>query len=187
LAQPAPSPDKTPAGAPAASPSPPSTSGYEVARPRGQCLVCNVQIEAGQPLMAALRETAVGFERLDVCLTDWPAFDKADLVGFWRTTMPRSEQKKKLFVDDQVLCDLFERLGTATEPNKLNFRFVLGLILMRKRLIVLEDQRSENGSEVWSVRFRGRDARLDLLDPKLTEAQMQEVSTQLGEILNEEL
>ena len=28
----------------------------------------------------------------------------------------------------------FERLVDTTEPAKLNFRFVLGLILMRKRL-----------------------------------------------------
>jgi hypothetical protein len=101
--------------------------------------------------------------------------------------MPRAEQKKKVFVDDQVLCELFERLGSATEPNKLNFRFVLGLILMRKRMIVYEDTRVEDGREIWSVRFKGRDDRLDLLNPKLDESQVHEVSTQLGQILNEEL
>ena len=46
--------------------------------------------------------------------------------------MPKGEQKKKIFVDDQVLCEIFERLADTTEPPKLNFRFVLGLILMRK-------------------------------------------------------
>ena len=56
--------------------------------------------------------------------------------------MPSPQQtKKKLFVDDQVLCELFERLASATEAAKLNFRFVLGLILMRKRMIVYESTR----------------------------------------------
>jgi hypothetical protein len=102
--------------------------------------------------------------------------------------MPLVEQKKKLFVDDEVLCQLFERLAETTEPAKLNFRFVLGLILMRKRLIIYENSHTDDaGRETWQVRFKGKDQMLDLLNPKLDESQIQDVSTQLGEILNEEL
>jgi hypothetical protein len=86
-----------------------------------------------------------------------------------------------------VLCEIFERLAETTEPAKLNFRFVLGLILMRKRMIVYEDTRTEEGREIWRVRFRGRDDKLDLVNPKLDEQQVMEVSQQLSEILNEEL
>ena len=137
--------------------------------------------------MAALKETPTGFERLDVCLKDWPDFDKANLIGFWKTTMPLVEQKKKLFVDDEVLCQLFERLADASEPAKLNFRFVLGLILMRKRLIIYETSRNEAASEIWQVRFKGKQDQMDLLNPRLDESQIMDVSNQLGEILNEEL
>jgi hypothetical protein len=183
--------EQAPAPAAAAAATPKATNpstGYEVARARGQCVVCQTPIEPGAAMMAALKETAVGFERLDVCLTCWAAFDKADLVGFWRTTMPRHEQKKKLFVDDEVLCQLLERLADATEPAKLNFRFVLGLILMRKRLVVYESSRADDaGREIWQIRFRGKDQMMDLLNPRLDESQIQDVSNQLGEILNEEL
>jgi hypothetical protein len=161
---------------------------YEVARPQGRCHVTGNPIEPDTRFMAALRETPAGFERVDVSLDAWPQFDRSNILAHWQTVMPRAEQKKKVFVDDQVLCELFERLGGATEPNKLNFRFVLGLILMRKRMIVYEDTRvGADGREVWSVRFKGRDDRLDLLNPKLDESQVHEVSAQLGEILNEEL
>jgi hypothetical protein len=164
-----------------------SQGGYEVARPRGQCAVCQTAIDPQQPLMAALRETPAGFERLDVCMNCWPDFNRSDLIGFWRTTMPQAEQKKKLFVDDEVLCQLLERLSETTEPAKLNFRFVLGLILMRKRLIVYEGSRAENEREIWTVRFKGKEQTMDLLNPRLEESQIQDVSTQLSEILNEEL
>jgi hypothetical protein len=166
---------------------PSSAGGYEVARARGQCAICQSAIEPQQPLMAALRETPTGFERLDVCLNCWANFERGDLVGFWRTTMPLAEQKKKLFVDDEVLCQLFERLSDTTEPAKLNFRFVLGLILMRKRLIVYEGSRNEQEAEIWSVRFKGKEQQMDLLNPKLDESQIQDVSNQLSQILNEEL
>lgn len=166
----------------------PSAAGYDVSRPQGKCHVSGLPIEPGAKFMAALRETPLGFERVDVSLDAWPAFERGDVLAFWQTIMPSPQAvKKKLFVDDQVLCELFERLSSATEPAKLNFRFVLGLILMRKRMIVYESTRVDGESEVWQVRFKGKEAMLDLLNPKLAEQQVAEVSQQLGEILNEEL
>ena len=164
-----------------------SAASYQFARPQGRCFVTGEAIEPGAKFMAALRETPTGFERLDISLSAWPTLDRQAVIGFWQTVMPRAEQKKKLFVDDQVLCEIFERLKETTEPAKLNFRFVLGLILMRKRMIVYENTRMEADREIWTVRFKGRDDKLDLLNPRLDEQQVLEVSQQLSEVLNEEL
>lgn len=166
---------------------PTTGSGYEVARPLGKCQVCGRTIEPGEKFMAALRETQMGFERVDVSSECWDPFERKDLLAFWQAVMPRAEAKKKLFVDDTVLCDLFERLSDASEQAKVNFRFVLGLILMRKRLIVYEGTRVDGDRELWNVRLKGRDELIDLLNPKLDEAQVQEVSQQLSQILSEEL
>ena len=51
----------------------------------------------------------------------------------------------------------------------------------------LKSHRTEDGRDIWEMHFKGREDNLDLLDPKLDESQMQEVSQQLGQILNEEL
>ena len=165
----------------------PGSSGYEVSRPHGVCAVTGHKIEPDEKFMAALRETPAGFERLDVSMPAWPEFDRREVVAFWQTVMPRHEQKKKLFVDDQVLCDLFERLADVQEPAKVNFRFVLGLILMRKRLVIYETTRREGERETWTVRMKGKQEQLDLVNPRLDETQMKEVSGQLGEILHQEL
>ena len=165
----------------------PQQGGYEISRPHGRCHVTGNPIEAGTRFMAALRETPGGFERIDVALEAWPQFDRLDVLAHWQTVMPRPEQKKKLFVDDQVLCELFERLGPALEATKVSFRFVLGLILMRKKMLIYDTSRTEDGRDIWEMHFKGREEKLDLLDPKLDESQMAEVSQQLGQILNEEL
>jgi len=171
-----------------AAPSKPTTSSeYQIARPQGRCAVSNEPIDPGQKFMAALRETPTGFERVDVSLAKWAEFDRKDIIGFWQTLMPQAEQKKKVFVDDQVLCEIFERLSDTTETAKLNFRFVLGMILMRKRMIIYEMTRTEGDREIWVVRFKGRDDKLDLVNPRLNEQQVLEVTQQLGEILNKEL
>jgi hypothetical protein len=166
---------------------PPAAAGYDVAKPLGKCALTEKPIAVGEKFMAALRETLSGFERLDISLDAWPQFDRKDIVAFWQATMPALEQKKKIFVDDEVLCDLFERLKETVEPPKLNFRFVLGLILMRKKMLIYDESRTEDGKDIWVVHFKGRDDKLDLTNPKLDEAQVAEVSQQLGQILNEEL
>jgi len=178
-----------------AAPAAPASSGYEVGKPQGKCAICGEAIPADDKFMAALRETPVGFERMDCMLTCWHRVDRQSIVAFWKTTMPKPDAaKKKLFVDDEVICSLFERLAEVAEPAKLSFRFVLGLILMRKRLLVYEGTRKEGDEggggtrrEIWSMRFRGREDVMDLLNPQLTEEQVGEVSRQMGEILNEEL
>jgi hypothetical protein len=174
--------------APQQSQAKPQQGGYEVPRPAGHCTVTGRKIEAGEKFFTAIRETPEGMERVDVAPEAWETFDRSNLLAFWQTVMPEHEVKKKVFVDDEVLCTLFERLADASEPVKINFRFVLGLILMRKRLIVYEDGRHDaDGRDMWVVRMKGRDERLDLIDPKLDEQQVTEVSQQLGEILNQEM
>ena len=176
----------TPAAA-TATPAAAKPGQWAVPRPAGVCAVSGRAIAPGERFMAGVRETPAGVERLYVAAEHWAAADTADLLASWQTVMPRAEEKKKRFVDDEVLCTLFERLADATEPAKVNFRFVLGLILMRKRLVLYDQTRHEAGRDVWVVRMRGRTDTLELVDPKLNAEQTMEVSQQLGQILNEEL
>ena len=162
------------------------TGGYDVPRPAGVCAVSGRPIEPGEKFFAVVRETPTGLERLDVSPEAWADFDRGGLLGFWQSTMPRPEQKpKKLFVDDEVLSTLFERLADTSEQAKLNFRFVLGLILMRKRILSYEGSRTADGKELWSMKLKGRDETMDLLNPHLKEEAVADVSRQLTEILNE--
>ncbi len=160
---------------------------YSLAKAQDKCQVCHNTINPDQKFMASLREIPTGLERLDICDACWGNFDKSNLLAYWHATMRPATAKKQIFVDDEVLCDLFARLGDTQEPAKLQFRFVLGLILMRKRRIAYESTRTEGEKEIWSVRFRGKEELLDLLNPKLDEQQIGQVSTQLGEILDADL
>src|SRR5438105_4833222 len=114
---------------------PASAATYELTRPAGKCVLSGRDIPPGEKFMAALRETPLGFERLDISLDAWPDFDRKDVVGFWQTTMPTAEQKKKLFVDEVVLWQFVGLIGAAKAPTKNNFCFLVVLIMMRKKLL----------------------------------------------------
>ncbi len=166
----------------------PQQAGYAVSRPGGKCAATGADILPGDKFMALVKETSTGLERHDYSLDAWDDADKTDALAFWQTVMPQPDAvKKKPFVDDEILAGLFERMADTTEENKLHFRFVLGLILMRKRVLVYESTENRDDGEYWLMRFRGRDDKLAMLNPKLTEEQVKSVSEQLGQIMNEEL
>src|SRR3954464_10518334 len=94
----------------------PQQGGYEVPRPAGHCTVTGRKIEPGEKFFTTIRETPEGLERVDVAPEAWDNFDRSSVLAFWQTVMPEHEVKKKVFVDDEVLCALFERLSDASEP-----------------------------------------------------------------------
>jgi hypothetical protein len=166
----------------------PGIAGYSVSRPAGKCALSGVDIQPGETFLALLRETPAGLERLDISLAQSPQADTSNALAHWRAVMPQPDAvKKKPFVDDEVLTQLFERLSDTEEPLKVHFRFVLGLILMRKRILIYEASDHIDGHDVWVVRRKGQTDKLILRNPHLTEEQVTAVSTQLGQIMNEEL
>ena len=86
-----------------------------------------------------------------------------------------------------MLMAFFERLATETEQEKVNFRFVLALILMRKRKLKYDSSKTENGKEIWRLRIAGEKEIVEVINPHLDEQQIQQLSSQIGNILQVEL
>ena len=91
--------------------------------------------------------------------------------------------------------DLFLRLVDVTEPRRVAFRFVLSLILLRKRLLRFIGRRAEQGSddgagERWLMRPRGAEEgepAIEVANPHLSDDDVRELTAQLSEILRGEL
>ena len=58
---------------------------------------------------------------------------------------------------------------------------------MRKRLLKYVSADIEGANEVWTLRVTGRDERVRVINPHLTEDRIEELSGQIGEILQVEL
>ena len=101
--------------------------------------------------------------------------------------MSDPQEKKQLFIDDEMLLAFFERLAEETDEEKLNFRFVLTLVLMRKRRLKYMHQVIDDGSEVWHMRVAGEGRMVTVINPELTEDKIEELSSQIGQILQVEL
>lgn len=170
-----------------------SNPGYDVARATGSCAATGVAIEPGSTYVATLceRDGEDGFDRFDYSLDAWERGQRPErLFSSWRATMPAPSSKARPFVDDDVLLNLFHRLADDEQPQRIAYRFVLALILLRKRLLKHDATVERGDHPVWLMRAKGDPAEappLEVLDPQLSQDQVREVSDQLGEILRGEL
>jgi len=67
------------------------------------------------------------------------------------------------------------------------FRFVLALILMRKRRLKYEGTKMQGDQEIWQLKVTGEKRVVDVLNPQLGEEQIEQLSGQIGEVLNADL
>lgn len=142
-------------------------------------------LAGGDEYVAVLYDRASQFERQEFCLDCWADRQGRlqDAFSTWRGRVPMPEEPKSKLVSDEVLIEFFEKLEGLEEASKINLRFVLGLMLMRKKLLVYEGSGTDqHGRELWSMRFRADSRPLALIRPALSQQQITEVSAQLRAI-----
>ncbi len=161
-------------------------SDWEIKKPLGQCSGTEKEIEPGQEFYAALVETTEGLQRRDFCAEYWEE-NQPEVFCYWKSKLPDPDEKKQIFVNDEMLMAFFERLEKESEQDKINFRFVIMLVLMRKRKLKYDSTKTEDGKELWRLRVVGSDQYVEVVNPHLNEEQIEQLSSQIGEILQVEL
>jgi len=203
------------------------TSAYHVPSSTGQCLATGQPIESGADCYAVLIDLteqeladlqkqspnhpalALGLKRADISALAWEqGYRPQRTFSYWKTQAPEPNQSQQLFVDNMSLTQLLIHLGESTDPNRLAFRFVLALILLRKKLLRHdgsiqaalqldgEDQPIERAHWQLTPKLDPRkgpmskwspDGPMLVYNPDLTEEQITLVTEQLGEVLQTEL
>lgn len=189
---------------------------YNIRRVGGRCAGCGKTLEPGTQFTATLKERQQELFRedfCDECRAKAPKTDDGDVLCVWRGRVPEPTEKKKLLIDDDLLVNLFERLGDRLaeresdeqagdfarrspgapgspakagtgDEARIRFRYVVALILMRKKLLIYDRMDTDDRErEIWTMHLRGRDEKAFVMDPKLTEDQIAEVSANLSEIM----
>ena len=132
-----------------------------------QCAVTGQPFEKGQRIFSALYWREGQYQRVDLCADAWKARnDNIEPVSAWQTEFvpPPPPEPEALRKDDAE--SLLRRLITENAPNTRNARYILALMLERKKVVrQLERKREEGGStlvyehipsgEVWLIEDPG--------------------------------
>jgi hypothetical protein len=146
------------------------------------CFGCQHRFAAGEPLAAYLYGVGGIYERRDYCEHCQPATEPAPLA-VWKTRRPEPTAKKVQAFDRDTIYKLFERLEEAHEDAQLQFRFVLALLLWRKRILKLERTVAVEGREAWEFVAAHSGAAHRVVHPEMSEDELERLSTQLEQLL----
>lgn len=162
------------------------TQQWEVESATGRCAVTARPLAEGEEFHTVLFEDGESFRRADYSLEAWTGPPDGAFCHF-RSRVPVKEAKKRLLVNDELLIAFFQRLADEREPIRVQFRFVLALILMRKRFLKYESTTTESGTEVWEMLLTRDQSHHRVVNPNLTDDQVETVSRELSVILHDDM
>ena len=170
---------------------------FQLGRFTAACASDGRALVPGEPIVATLCDAPAGdesgheFVRRDFAVEAWKAGARPQgLVCFWRTTAPEPDAKKRLLVDDDTLMELFDRLEGDDRAQRVADRWLMCLILLRKKLLRHVRVDREGETEHWLVQKRGMDETIPpirVLNPRIRDEDLQELSEHLGEVMQSEL
>ncbi len=163
---------------------------YKISASSRLCRTCGRRFALGDEYYSAVLEVEGEqvFARHDFCPDCWKP-DAAEYFSFWQTRVPEPEQPRRMgpqLVDLGCLMQLFEHLDDAQEDHALRFRYVLALVLMRKRrLKVVSSRRLAGGrGEELTLSEPGTDRRHLVRAPSVSDAEIRTVSDRLRDVLD---
>jgi len=145
------------------------------------CCACTRVFKSEEEHYSGIVEVEQRFERRDLCLPCWTA--KPELFSFWKTRMPKFEQKR--FEDVTAMVEFFKKLveKPSEEPGRQKITYLMALLLARKRRVKLAG--SKDGKLRVEKTWDG-DA-VEIVDPIISDAELADLRTQMEQLFNVEL
>jgi len=156
---------------------------WDIRDPSRKCTRCERPFAEGEPVFSALRETEDGFERLDCCAACWGAVEAEGFYSRWRTVACVREEPLARRMSGKVVLDFFHHLEGETERRKQCFRYVLGLMLVRKKVMrFLGVERGSDG-DFLVLKESGSAVEYRVADPRLTPDEVASLTEEVGRLL----
>ena len=118
---------------------------YEIERSAKCCAATGREFAPGEEFYSVLIAEGAELKRHDYSVQAWQGPPPA-AVGWWKSQMPQPNARRAYWAPNDVLLNFFDEL--AAQPDKQDMRYVLALLLVRRRVMRMEEeQRDEAGQE----------------------------------------
>jgi hypothetical protein len=155
---------------------------YQIQASQRQCCVTGRTLEPGELCYSALVPDGPRLVRRDYSREAWQG-PPADAVGYWQGKVPDREADRRPVIDDDVLMECFTRLEGQPEARQVSFRYVVGLLLMRRKRLKFDDVRIEDGHEVLRLRCSQTRQVHEVINPALGDDEIQTAQDEVFKVL----
>lgn len=116
-------------------------------KPSRVCAATGRPFEPGEKIFTYLYEENGEIRRRDLCADAFASTRRPEnAIAWWSSRLPRDGEKKVKLAPDDAALDLFESL--ADRPDEAALRYVLALLLTRRRVLRLEREEIEFGPDL---------------------------------------
>ena len=155
---------------------------YQIQPHTRRCAVTGRELQPGERFYTALLEEGNLLLRKDYSHEAWKG-PPAGAFGFWSGRVPPAEAGRRPQIDDDLLATCFHRLEGETEPSRVSFRYVVALLLMRRKWFKFEEARTEAGREILRLRCARTREVHEVINPGLTEDELGAVQEEVFKVL----
>jgi hypothetical protein len=118
---------------------------FEIQRCSRRCSVTDRELKNGETCYSALVPRGGDVVRLDYAAESWPG-PPEEAIGWWKSTVVDPNAGRPHWAPNDVMLNYFERL--LEEPGADDARYVLALLLVRRRIVRVErSERDADGRE----------------------------------------
>ena len=148
-----------------------------------RCAATGRELRPGERYHSALCADGGKLVRHDFAADAW-AGPPPGAIGHWTGRVPAADEAaRRPPVDDELLAECFHRLDGSAEPAQVHFRYVVALLLMRRKRFKFEDvTKGAAGEALWLRDTRTGD-RFAVADPGLTDEAMAAVQDEVFQVL----
>lgn len=146
------------------------------------CAATGRALHAGDKYFSVVLDQDGQLIRRDYAADAWPGAPP-DAVAFWTGRVPAVNQKRRLSFDEDLLMECFERLADDADASRTRFRYVVALLLLRRKRLRFEDVHRDQGQEHLQLRCAKSGATFEVLDPRLAEADINTVQEEVFKLL----
>jgi hypothetical protein len=155
---------------------------YQIQEITRRCCVTARDLQPGERYFSVLVDEGGKFQRQDYSQEAWQG-PPAGAFSFWSGRVPPREESRRPRIDDDLLFDCFQRLTGEAEPARINFRYVVALLLMRRKRFKFDEARQVNGQEVLVLRCTRSRESYEVVNPRLNEEEMAAVQEEVFKVL----
>jgi len=155
---------------------------YEIQANTRRCALTGRELKPGEKFYSVLLDVAGKFERKDYSSQAWQG-PPVHAFSFWSGRIPLADENRRPPIDDEMLMDCFQRLEGASEPDRINFRYVLALLLMRRKRLKFEEAQNEGEHEILQLRCARTGVQYRIVNPRLIETEMAAVQEEVFKVL----
>lgn len=155
---------------------------YQIQPSTRRCCVSGRELRPGERFYSVLLEEDGKFLRKDYSAEAWQG-PPDDAFSFWMGRLNPPHGPRRPPIDDDMLMDCFQRLEGQWEPSRLRFRFVLALLLMRRRRLKFEQTQQDGPQELLVLRCTRDGGRHRVVNPNLTDEELETVQDEVFQAL----